>query len=358
MTATGVGVGLAAALFLVGVALVIWCVEVFIEAVARSAVAFGISGFFLAVVLAGIDLENAVLGLTAAGVALPDLALGTVFGEALFVLTVAVGLAGLLVPFEPRVPRAYLGLLLAVPIPAFAMSLDGTIGRARGAVLLAAFVPLLAAIFWRERGSETAYLLSGEVAEVVDREDPQAADLEANGGAGERAREAEDGGLELPDLDADEFVPDLEDRSGPFALGVAALATVGLTAGSLLTVVSAEQLFVAAGISGLAFGATVLSFVASIEELALTLEPVRRGQSHLAVGNVVGSTVFYLTANVGLIALVRPIDAGGAVLTVHWPALAAGLLVVTAMLARGRVTRGGGAALLGLYVLYWVLNYV
>ncbi|NKE34381.1 sodium:calcium antiporter [Natronococcus sp. JC468] len=349
MTATGVGVGLAAALFLVGVVLVIWCVEVFIEAVARSAVAFGISGFFLAVVLAGIDLENAVLGLTAAGVALPDLALGTVFGEALFVLTVAVGLAGLLVPFEPRVPRAYLGLLLAVPIPAFVMSLDGTIGRTQGAVLLAAFVPLLAAIFWRERVSETAYLLSGEVAEVVDREDPHAADLEANGGAGERAREAEDGGLELPDL---------EDRSGPFALGVAALATVGLTAGSLLTVVSAERLFVAAGISGLAFGATVLSFVASIEELALTLEPVRRGQSHLAVGNVVGSTVFYLTANVGLIALVRPIDAGGAVLTVHWPALAAGLLVVTAMLARGRVTRAGGAALLGLYVLYWILNYV
>lgn len=360
MVATGVGVGVFAALFLVGVALVIWCVEVFIEAVARSAVAFGISGFFLAVVLAGVDLENAVLGLTAAGIELPDLALGTVFGEALFVLAVAVGLAGLLVPFELTVPQAYLWLLLAVPLPAFAMSLSGTIGRVQGAVLVAAFLPLLAAIFWRERGSETTYLLSGEVAEVVDRED--AAGVEANGGAGERApaerSDGEDEGFALSDLDADAVVPDLEERSGRFALGVALLATVGLTAGSLLTVISAERLFVAAGVSGLAFGATVLSFVASIEELALTVEPVRRGQSHLAVGNVVGSTVFYLTANVGLIALVHPVDTGGPVMTVHWPAFAAGLLVVTAMFARGRVTRFGGAVLLGLYALYWVLNYV
>jgi len=58
-------------LFLVGVVLVIWCVEIFIEAVAQSAVSLGVSGFFLAVVLAGVDLENAVLGITAAFVDLP-----------------------------------------------------------------------------------------------------------------------------------------------------------------------------------------------------------------------------------------------------------------------------------------------
>ncbi|WP_436347322.1 sodium:calcium antiporter [Natronorubrum sp. FCH18a] len=373
-------VGLAA-LFLAGVVLVIWCVEVFIEAVARSAVSLGISGFFLAVVLAGVDLENAILGVTAAFVDLPDLALGTVFGESLFVLAVAVGVAGITVPFRMDVPRSYLFLLVLVPLPAFALSVDGTLDWTDGAILTVLFVPLLAGIFWRERRSETTYLLSGEVEDVVDLEaeadtegDAEAeataetdadADAETNGGDSAPAHNSEHvRGRDTPhdrefdlDLDLDEFVPDLEGKSGRFSLAVAFLAIVGMTIGSGITVVSAEGIFVALGISGLAFGATVLSFIASIEELALTVEPVRQDRAHLAIGNIVGSTVFYVTANVGIVALLRPVDTSGAVMTVHWPFLAACLLVVAGMLARGRVTRVGGAVLVALYVGYWIANY-
>lgn len=357
-------------LFVVGVALVIYSVEVFIEAVAQSAVSLGISGFFLAVVLAGVDLENAILGVTAAFVDLPDLAIGTVFGESLFVLAVAVGIAGLLVPFRIDVPREYLVLLALVPVPAFALSLDGTLDPVDGAVLTLLFVPLLAGIYWRERRSETTYLLAEEVEEVVDVEaeadgevgpgrDVETADgAHANGGEGHAAgHPGRDSGSGL-DLDLDEFVPDLEGRSGRFSLAVAVLAVAGMTVGSGITVVSAEGIFVALGVSGLAFGATVLSFVASIEELALTVEPVRQERAHLAVGNVVGSTVFYVTANVGIVALLAPVDTAGAVMTVHWPLLAVSLLVVGLMLARGRVTRLGGVALLAVYVGYWVANYV
>lgn len=349
-------------LFLVGVLLVIWCVEIFIEAVAQSAVSLGVSGFFLAVVLAGVDLENAVLGITAAFVELPGLALGTVFGESLFVLAVAVGLAGILVPFRMDVPRAYLVMLVLVPVPAFALSIGGTIGPLEGAALLGLFVPLLAYIFWHERRSETTYLLSTELQEVVDLEaEPDAGTgmhSEApNGGNGLEGRGRNADGPDL-DLDLDELVPSFEHRSGLFNLGIAVLAVVGMTVGSGITVVSAEGIFVAFGISGLAFGATVLSFIASIEELALTVEPVRRNRPELAIGNVVGSTVFYMTANVGIIALLHPISTGGDVLTVHWPFLAGCVLVVTVMLMRGRVTRVGGVVLIGLYLVYWVANYL
>ncbi|MFC7007483.1 sodium:calcium antiporter [Halalkalicoccus salilacus] len=93
------------------------------------------------------------------------------------------------------------------------------------------------------------------------------------------------------------------------------------------------------GLSGLAFGATVMSFIASLEELFLTVEPVRQGRPEIAVGNVVGSTLFYVTANVGLIALIGPVDMGGAVLTVQWPFFALALVLVVAMFYRGRVGR-------------------
>ncbi|OIB58471.1 sodium:calcium antiporter [Natrialba sp. SSL1] len=367
MVAAGVGLLLFGGLFLLGVLLVIWFVEVFIEAVAQSAVSLGISGFFLAVILAGIDLENAVLGVTAASVALPDLALGTVFGESLFVLAIAVGLAGLFVPFEIDVPCVYLFMLLLVPIPAFVLSLGGTIDQRQGVLLVAVFVPLLALIYVLESRSETVYMLSEEVQESVETD--LGPSVQANGAgvdednddrSGKIERESVSRGCVLDidlDLDLDEFVPELGHRSGRFTLGVALLAIVGLTAGSLLTVFSAERIFVAFGISGLAFGATVLSFIASIEELALTVEPVRRGQPQLAVGNIVGSTVFYTTANIGLIALLHPIDTGGAVMTIHWPFFAACLLLVTVMLARSRVTRADGVLLVALYAAYWVANF-
>lgn len=322
----------AAALFLAGIALVVWSVEHFVEAVARSAVSLGVSGFFLAVVLAGVDLENAILGITAAYGDLSSLALGTVFGEAVFVLAVAVGVAGVLVPFETRVPRSYLLITLCVPIPMAALSVAGTLTWTDGALLTLSFFPLLLLVYALERRASTRYMVAEEVEEVIGLEEEPA-----------------EGSTSSDEEDA---------HGGWYHLGVAIAATVGMTVGSALAVRGAEGVLTAFGLSGLAFGATVMSFIASLEELFLTVEPVRQGRPEIAVGNVVGSTLFYVTANVGLIALIGPVDMGGAVLTVQWPFFALALVLVVAMFYRGRVGRLEGVALLALYVGYWIANYL
>lgn len=346
--------------FLLGIALVMWCVEVFIEAVARSAVSLGISGFFLAVVLAGVDLENALLGVVAAGAELPDLALGTVFGEAIFVLAVAVGLAGVFVPFRTTVPRPYLALMALSPIPAFLLALDGRIARVGGALLVALYGPLLALVYHLEGRVETRYMVPEDIDDLVDTEGAAGGGTAAEEGSdpGWMDDESEGAEEENPIEEAIEaLVPDLEGRSGTFQLGVAVAAAVGMTVGSAVAVEGAEGILVAFDLSGLAFGATVMSFIASLEELFLTVEPVRRDRARIAIGNVVGSTVFYVTANVGLIALIHPIATGGAVVTVHWPFFAVCLLLVVAALFRDGVGRGVGALLLALYAAYWIANY-
>jgi cation:H+ antiporter len=139
-------------------------------------------------------------------------------------------------------------------------------------------------------------------------------------------------------------------------VAVAVLAVVGMTVGSELAVTGARDLLVVFGLSGLAFGATVMSFIASIEELFLTVEPVRQGRPHLGVGNVVGSVLFFVTANAGVLALVAPIDTGGAVVTLHWPFFLVALVLVLGILVRGRVGRPEGAVLLSVYVAYWGAN--
>ncbi|WP_122089055.1 sodium:calcium antiporter [Halalkalicoccus subterraneus] len=322
--------------FLAGVVLVIASVETFIEAVAESALSIGLSGFFLTVVLAGTDLENAILGLAAVADGLPDLAMGTVFGEALFVLGAAVGLAGVLTPFETSVPRSYLLLTLLAPSLLFALALDGTLSRLDGAILTGSFLPLLGIVYALERNRGTRYLSAEEVEEVLEEESKEVDD--------------EDDPIEGDSL--------RERYEGWYQVGIALVATLGMTVGSELAVTGARDLLSVLGISGLVFGATVMSFVASLEELFLTVEPARQGRPHLGVGNVVGSVLFFVTANAGVLALVGPIDTSGTVLTVHWPFFLVALLSVGFVFLRGRVGRPEGFALLGLYAAYWGANYL
>jgi cation:H+ antiporter len=336
-------------LFLVGVVIVVVSVETFIEAVAEGALALGVSGFFLTVVLAGTDLENVILGIAAAYDQLPDLALGTVFGEALFILGAAVGLAGVLVPFETDVPRNYLGLMLLAPFLFFGLALDGTLSQFDGIILTATFVPYLAIIYALERYTDTRYLSAEEV-EIME-EEREATEMETDD---------EDEWFDFDlDLDVDDFVEERipERYEGAAFLGIAILAAVGMTVGSELAVEGAKEILTILGVTGLAFGATVMSFIASLEELFLTVEPVRRGRPHIGVGNVVGSMLFFVSANAGLIAMVHPLNTAGTVVTVHWPFFFGTLLVVAAAFYRGKVGRPTGFLLLGAYAAYWVANY-
>lgn len=341
-------------LFLVGVLIVVVSVETFIEAVAEGALALGVSGFFLTVVLAGTDLENVILGIAAAYDQLPDLALGTVFGEALFILGAAVGLAGVLVPFETDVPRNYLGLMLLAPFLFFGLALDGTLSRFDGIVLTATFLPYLVIIYTLERYTDTRYLSAEEV-EIMEEE---RAEAEAEAEAGEADEEWFDLDLDL-DLEVDDFVEERvpERYEGAAFLAIAIVATIGMTIGSELAVEGAKELLTLLGVTGLAFGATVMSFIASLEELFLTVEPVRQNRPHIGVGNVVGSMLFFVSANAGLIALVHPLNTAGTVVTVHWPFFFGTMLIVAAAFYRGKVGRPTGVLLLGAYAAYWVANY-
>jgi cation:H+ antiporter len=343
---------LSVVLFLVGVVVVVVSVETFIEAVAEGALALGVSGFFLTVVLAGTDLENVILGVAAAYDQLPDLALGTVFGEALFILGAAVGLAGVLVPFETDVPRNYLGLMLLAPFLFFGLALDGTLSQFDGIVLTATFLPYLAIIYTLERYTDTRYLSAEEVEIMEAEREGTEADEE------DEEDEWFDFDLDL-DLDVDDVVEERvpERYEGAAFLAIALVATVGMTVGSELAVEGAKEILTLLGVTGLAFGATVMSFIASLEELFLTVEPVRRGRPHIGVGNVVGSMLFFVSANAGLIAIVHPLNTSGTVVTVHWPFFFGTMLVVAAAFYRGKVGRPTGVLLLGAYAAYWVANY-
>jgi cation:H+ antiporter len=307
-------------MFLVGVAILVYSVEELIENITKAALLTGVSAFLFAVFFAGMDFENWAFGVAAVVSGLSGVAIGSAFGSALFLVGVSVALAGVLVPFEPAVPADYLLLLVISPLIALPLLLDGRLSRADGVLLLVVFAAFLGYLYWHEsRGRET----------FRDEET-------------EEAREAlEDGG-----------------RSQWYYIGLVVLFTIGMVIGSELAVAGARGILSAVEVSGTVFGMTVAGLVMSIEEILLVVEPIRNDRPSIAVGNIVGSLIFFTTGNLGLLAVVRPFALRSSVVTFYWPAVFVITLLTAVFLYQGRIKRPEGILFGVLYIAYWVISYL
>ncbi len=77
--------------------------------------------------------------------------------------------------------------------------------------------------------------------------------------------------------------------------------------GAELLVRGASRLAAAVGISPLVIGLTVVAFGTSSPELAINLQAAFGGSTELALGNVVGSSIFNILVILGLAALITPL---------------------------------------------------
>lgn len=127
------------------------------------------------------------------------------------------------------------------------------------------------------------------------------------------------------------------------AFGVFLLGLLLLVAGGELLVRGATAIARIAGLTPAVIGLTVVAMGTSLPELAVSLNAVLDGQPDLAMGNVVGSNIFNLTAALGLTALVHPLPVRGAAVRLEWPVLF-GASALCALLMRDlRFDRAEGA---------------
>jgi cation:H+ antiporter len=101
-------------------------------------------------VASGFEPENLVTGAAAALGHLPQIALGTVIGSAVFLLTAGLGLTLLIVPLDVGIPRAGALAMIATLVPfAAALWIDGAVSRAEALVLLPVAVALMTWLYRR-----------------------------------------------------------------------------------------------------------------------------------------------------------------------------------------------------------------
>jgi len=134
-----------------------------------------------------------------------------------------------------------------------------------------------------------------------------------------------------------------------FAVG----GMIGVVIGANLMVSGAVAAAHALGIREAIIGLTVVSLGTSLPELATSIVATRRGETQLALGNVIGSNLFNILAILGVTATVRPLRVPDHVVTYDLWIMAGGTaLLLIFSRTEHRISRREGGVLLVLYASY------
>ena len=133
-----------------------------------------------------------------------------------------------------------------------------------------------------------------------------------------------------------------------------------LVVGSNLFVDSASNVAYALGVSEGVVGLTIVAGGTSLPELATSVVAARKGQSAIAIGNVIGSNVFNILLILGLTATISPMQIEGITTLDMSVMLLSVALVWLFSYTRFTVERWEGALLVGGYVVYlvWLLTHL
>ena len=130
-----------------------------------------------------------------------------------------------------------------------------------------------------------------------------------------------------------------------------------LVVGSNLFVDSASRVAYALGISEGVVGLTVVAGGTSLPELATSVVAARKGQSAIAIGNVIGSNVFNILLILGTTAVISPLAIEGITVVDLSVMLLSVVLVWLFSRTRYTVERWEGALLVAGYLVYlaWLI---
>ena len=318
----------------VGLFLLVWSADRFVDGAVGVARFFGMSTFLIGMVIVGFGTSapEMVVSILSAMNDTPQLALGNAYGSNIANIALILGVTALIAPVvvQKQAMSRDIPVLIAMTALTVLLLVDGNVSFVDGAVLLVAFVAIMGFNILSELKAKRKRRKSGGVSEVSEFE-------------------------EIP------------------AEGVSiGKAVLYLLVGLVLLIVSSRMLVWGAvymahtlGVSDLLIGLTIVAVGTSLPELASSIAAARRGENDLAVGNIIGSNIFNTLVVVGLASVIAPIKAADPeVMSRDVPIMSAltlllFLICIPVKKKNGKRVSGfgriGGALFLSLYVAYLVL---
>lgn len=270
---------------IIGVALVLWGADRMTDGAASLARRMHISEMVigLTIVAAGTSAPELFVSLVSALKGTPDMAVGNVIGSNIFNTLLIVGCAAMVAPMtisattvRKDIPFAIAASLLLIVLcfDSFnGFDINGNnISRVDGFILLAGLACFMIYTL-RTAGSSNGTAAGGDTTPTV--------------------------------------TPETDGPGVARCLGYVILGLVCLVGGSNLFVDAASEMAHNLGVSDGVIGLTIVAGGTSMPELATSVVAARKGQSAIAIGNVIGSNVFNILAILGVTAVICPMRLNG-----------------------------------------------
>ena len=314
---------------LIGLAILVWSADIFIDGATTLANSLGVPSFLIGVVILGLgtSASEMVVSVLAALEGSPELALGNAYGSNIMNIALVLGTTALISPIiiHKSIVKRDLPLLLVITILAAWQLRDGQLSQSDGITLLLGLGAVL--IF--------QIVMNLRISRQEDKK------------IGSKNNE---------------YYENKDRQSAGIFRGLASLI-IGMSIlilSSRAIVWGAVELATFWGLSELIIGLTVVAVGTSLPELVASLSAARKGEHDMALGNIIGSNIFNTLGVVGLAALIAPISADPIILSrdVLVMGLLTLLLVVLCVFAyiqKRSFGRTSGAILLLFFIGYSIL---
>lgn len=277
---------LPAAALILGLIILVWSSDIFIDGAGSTAKHFNISPLIIGIVVLGFgtSMPEMLVSTMAALDNSPGIAIGNAVGSNIVNIGLVLGVTALIAPIlvKSSLLKRELPVLLLVSVIAYGLILDGTLGVLDGIILI---ILLIATLIWMIKVNKN-----------IDPNDPLADET-------------------LSEISA---MPTLSLGKG-IAYLLAGLVILILSAKTMVW--GAVEIAHAFGVPELIIGLTIIAVGTSLPELAASIAAALKKEADLVIGNIVGSNLFNILAVLAVPAILSPSALDQGILTIDFPVM-------------------------------------
>lgn len=258
---------------LIGFALLIKGADIFVDGASSIAKKFNVSPMLigLTIVAMGTSAPEAAVSVSSSLAGQNDMSIANVVGSNFFNILIVLGVSSIIakLPVEKETIKKDTPFLIFISILLLALSLNFNLSRLDGVIFLVLFILFLINMIKSNISSKDIESSSGETAIAIEATDTKSIHM-------------------------------------PKTLLLCLIGIVGIVFGGDLVVNSATNIATSFGMSANLVGLTIIAMGTSLPELVTSVIAVKKGETEIAIGNVIGSNIFNILLVLGLAALIHP----------------------------------------------------
>ena len=251
--------------------------DIFVEGAASIARKFNVPSMVigLTIVAMGTSAPEAAVSITSSLAGQNDMSVANVVGSNFFNILMVLGVSAIIakLPVQKETIKKDTPFLIIVSVMLLVFGLDLKMNRIEGIVFLSLFVYFLINTIKSAKNSvkeESKY--NNEIAVTSDVE-----------------------------------ISEIEEVSMPKTILICILGIVGIVMGGDMVVNSATSIATAFGMSANLVGLTIVAVGTSLPEFVTSVVAIKKGETEIAIGNVIGSNIFNILLVLGLSITISPL---------------------------------------------------